>query len=165
MFVRTKSFTRNNQTYDYLYLVENSRSNGKVVQKTIMSLGRIDDPKTTGDGTFLLQSDINSLVTCYGSEQLRCDGFLVDPPPHNLSYFEDQIEATKNYFLNISKNNIESFNYQMIDSIYQLDKKMSEYSEMSSYDNPEEAIALLYSEGLELASLDIEALINDNDNN
>ena len=123
-----------------------------------------DDPRTTGDGTFLLQSDIDSLVTCYQSEQLRCNGFLVDPPPHNVSYFEDQIKATKNYFLNISKNNIESFNYQMIDSIYQLDKKMSEYSGMSSYDNPEEAIALLYSEGLELASLDIEALINDNDN-
>jgi len=124
----------------------------------------IDDPRTTGDGTFLLQSDINSLVTCYESDQLRCNGFLVDPPPHNALYFEDQIKATKNYFLNISKNNIESFNYQMIDSIYQLDKKMSEYSELSSYDNPEEAIALLYSEGLELASLDIEALIIDNDN-
>jgi len=124
----------------------------------------VDDPRTTGDGTFLLQSDADSLVACYESEQSRCDGFLVDPPPHNASYFEDQIKATKNYFLNISKNNIESFNYQMIDSIYQLDKKMSEYSEMSSYDNPEEAIALLYSDGLELAFLDIEALINDNDN-
>ena len=56
MFVRTKSFTRNNQTYDYLYLVENSRSNGKVVQKTIMSLGRIDDPKTTNRINQLISS-------------------------------------------------------------------------------------------------------------
>ena len=54
----------------------------------------IDDPRTTGDGTFLLQSDINSLVTCYESDQLRCNGFLVDPTPHNALYFEDQIKAT-----------------------------------------------------------------------
>jgi len=124
----------------------------------------VDDPRTTGDGTFLLQSNIDSLVACYGSEESRCNGFLVDRPPHNASYFEDQIKATKNYYLNISKNNIDSFEYHVIDSVYQLERTMSEYSEMSSYDNPEESIAFLYSEGLELASFDIESLINNNTN-
>ena len=44
----------------------------------------------------------------------------------------------------------------MIDSVYQLDKKMAEYSELSSYNQPEQSIALLYSDGLELASNAIE---------
>ena len=125
----------------------------------------IDDPRTTGSGTFLLESNIDSLVTCYQSQESRCDGFLVDPPPHNALYFEDQIKAVKNYYLNISKGNIDSFEYDIIETVYQLDKTMSEYSEMSSYDEPEEAIAYLYSEGLELASLDIEILIEDNNLN
>ena len=121
----------------------------------------IDDPRTTGRGHFLKQSgeSLDSLINFYGYNQPRCDGFLLDSPPHNASYFEDQIAATKNYYLNISNNNIESFNYQVIDSVYQLDKKIAEYSEMSSYSEPEEAIALLYSEAIELASIDIEGIL------
>ena len=60
------------------------------------------------------------------------------------------------YNINISKNNIGSFDYHVIDSVYQLNRRMAENSEMSSYSEPEEAIALLYSEALELASIDIE---------
>ena len=64
-----------------------------------------DDPRTTGRGYFLKESgeSLDSLINFYGYDQSRCDGFLVDSPPHNALYFEDQIEATKNYFLNISK--------------------------------------------------------------
>lgn len=56
MFIRTKSYKRNNQIYDYLYLVENSRINGKVVQKTIMSLGALNDIKTKTRINQLIQS-------------------------------------------------------------------------------------------------------------
>ena len=54
------------------------------------------------------------------------------------------MEAVKNYYLNISYNNVSSFEYHVIDSVYQLDKKMAEYSELSSYNQPEANIALLY---------------------
>lgn len=54
MFIRTKSYNRNGKTYDYLYLVENQRKNGKVVQKTIMSFGAVDNPDT--------QKKINQLI-------------------------------------------------------------------------------------------------------
>jgi len=120
----------------------------------------VDDPRTTGDGTFLINTNIDSLVNCYNTQESRCNGFLIDPPPHNKLYFNDQIEATKNYYLNISNNNLNSFEYHVLDSVYRLDKLISEYSEISSYDAPEEGIALLYSDGLELASEDIENYIS-----
>ena len=75
----------------------------------------VDDPRTTGDGTFLMHTNIDSLVSCYDSQESRCSGFLVDPPPHNRSYFNDQIQATKNYYLNISDNNIDSFEYHVLE--------------------------------------------------
>ena len=112
----------------------------------------VDDPRTTGNGTFLKYSNIDSLVNCFNSQDSRCSGFLIDPPPHNSLYFESQIEAVKNYYLNTSYNNISSFEYHVIDSVYQLDRKMAEYSELSNYNEPEQSIALLYSDGLELAS-------------
>ena len=120
----------------------------------------VDDPRTTGNGTFLKHSNIDSLVNCFNSQDSRCSGFLIDPPPHNSSYFESQIEAVKNYYLNTSYNNIFSFEYHVIDSVYQLDRKMAEYSELSNYNEPEQSIALLYSDGLELASDEIEDHIN-----
>jgi len=118
----------------------------------------INNPKTTGRGHFLTQSgeSLDSLINFYSYDETRCSGFLVDPPPHNASYFEDQIKAARNYYINISKNNTTSFDYHVIDSVYQLNRTMAEYSEMSSYSEPEEGIALLYSEALELASVDIE---------
>ena len=115
----------------------------------------VNNPKTTGRGHFLTES-ADTYIDFYDYDEKRCDGFLVDRPPHNALYFEDQIEAAKNYYINISKNNIGSFDYHVIDSVYQLNRRMAEYSEMSSYSEPEEAIALLYSEALELASIDIE---------
>ena len=135
--------TRNNSVYIIGIMVEFQKE-------------EVDDPRTTGDGTFLLHANIDSLVSCYDSQESRCSGFLIDPPPHNKLYFNDQIEATKNYYLNISNNNLDSFEYHVLDSVYKLDKVIAEYSEISSYDSPEEGIALLYSEGLELASEDIE---------
>ena len=47
MFLRTKSRVGpNGVNYKYLYLVENYRKNGKVVQRTIASFGQTSDPET-----------------------------------------------------------------------------------------------------------------------
>ena len=53
-----------------------------------------NDIRTSGDGTF--QEDLN--INFYNSNNLRCEGFIVDPPPHNRAYFESQIKAVNNYY-------------------------------------------------------------------
>lgn len=56
MFLRTKNRTGpNGIKYEYLYLVENTRVNGKVVQRTVTSFGQTKDPK--------LKERINSYIT------------------------------------------------------------------------------------------------------
>ena len=35
----------------------------------------VDDPRTTGNGTFLKHSNIDSLVNCFNSQDSRCSGF------------------------------------------------------------------------------------------
>ena len=55
-----------------------------------------EDPNTTGNGKFLQSLDIGFI----DSDDNRCDGFIVDPPPHNRNYFESQIQAVKNYYSN-----------------------------------------------------------------
>lgn len=50
-----------------------------------------DNRSTTGDGQFLMT---------YAND--RCDGFLVDPPPHDVSYFRAQIMAVANYYEQVS---------------------------------------------------------------
>lgn len=49
------------------------------------------DGSTTGDGSFLTQ-----VVTG------ECGDHTIDPPPHNRSYFEAQLEAVDNYFRAVS---------------------------------------------------------------
>lgn len=51
-----------------------------------------DNLSTTGDGSFLMSLDSLSVPA------VACDGFLVDPPPHNGSYFQAQLQAVANYF-------------------------------------------------------------------
>ncbi|MEE9465570.1 MAG: hypothetical protein V3W14_08390, partial [Candidatus Neomarinimicrobiota bacterium] len=46
---------------------------------------------TTGTGEFLIDE-----------EPLSCDGFPVDPPPHDAIYFRDQLLAVGNYFRLVS---------------------------------------------------------------
>ena len=121
-----------------------------------------DDPKTTGNGKFLSSLDGN--INYWNQSEARCEGFLVDPPPHNKQYFEHQIEAVKNYYLNISNNQI-NFTYDVLDPIYQLEMSMIEYSEISSYDEPNESIAQLFSDALTQANNDIDTYLENNDLN
>ena len=113
------------------------------------------DPKTTGDGTFLLSPSAD-YINYYNTDESKCSGFHIDPPPHNRKYFEDQIKAVKNYYLSISENKIESFDFEVLDNVYQLDSTMTYYSLLSDYNNPENGISRLFSDGLEKASEDID---------
>jgi len=45
---------------------------------------------TTGDGQFLMNPDTT------------CGSYIIDPPPHNKSYFTSQLRAVNNYFQSVS---------------------------------------------------------------
>ena len=64
-----------------------------------------DNPKTSGDGHFLSLNH-EAYNSFYDSTTPRCDGFIVDRPPHNSAYFQKQLEAVGNYYLNISGENL-----------------------------------------------------------
>jgi len=58
MFVRLKSVVTSGRTYQYLHIVQNYRENGRVRQRIIGSLGRLDELQSNGD----LERVINGLV-------------------------------------------------------------------------------------------------------
>jgi hypothetical protein len=58
MFVRVKSVTAGQRTYQYLQIVENQRERGRVRQRVVGSLGRLDELLANGD----LEQVIKQLV-------------------------------------------------------------------------------------------------------
>jgi transposase len=58
MFVRVKSVTASQRTYQYLQIVENEREHGRVRQRVVGSLGRLDELLAGGD----LEQVIKQLV-------------------------------------------------------------------------------------------------------
>jgi hypothetical protein len=58
MFVRVKSVTAGQRTYQYLQIVENERERGRVRQRVVGSLGRLDELLANGD----LEQVIKQLV-------------------------------------------------------------------------------------------------------
>ena len=64
-----------------------------------------DNPLTSGNGKFL-NLDQTSYNQFYNSAISRCDGFLVDRPPHNSLYFLNQLEAVGKYYEKISGGNL-----------------------------------------------------------
>lgn len=76
-----------------------------------------DNRLTTGNGTF------NTDNLSY----LDDPGITIDPLPHNTQYFESHLQFAKNYFQQVSGNQI-SVKYQVLPEIYRLPKKMEAYS-------------------------------------
>ncbi len=107
-----------------------------------------DNPKTSGNGKFLEYSDYF---------EARCDGFLVDAPPHNANYFSSHIKAAINYYDSISNDNVDFNEGFVIDSVYTLDNSMFYYGQGDNY------LVELFSEAVSKASDDIEALIDQQD--
>ena len=108
-----------------------------------------DDPLTTGRGVFLQSStDQYSLDTV-----LLCNGFLVDSPPHDKNYFDNQIKAVSNYYSSVSNNNVNfENNFYVLDSIYTVSNPMR------SYAVSDKKLAEFFNESLRLAKNDIENL-------
>ena len=66
-----------------------------------------NNPLTSGTGSFLDSLEIEMIWNQSGFD--RCDGFIVDRPPHDSDYFNAQIQALSHYF---SKASIDNINIQ-----------------------------------------------------
>ena len=112
-----------------------------------------DNPLTSGTGSFLSELDIDMV---WNQSGLRCDGFILDKPPHNQNYFNAQIQALSNYYNLASNNNIDiqwsliSNSDDSSNGYYKLSKTMEHYS-YSDID-----LSNLFKESLEIAKDDIE---------
>ncbi|MBC8310993.1 MAG: hypothetical protein H8E72_01700, partial [Candidatus Marinimicrobia bacterium] len=109
-------------------------------------LEEIDDPLTTGRGTFL-PSEIDQYSL---GDTLLCSGFKVDSPPHNKPYFENQILAIRNYYNSVSNENVD-FSYLVIDSIFTVSLDMRDYA------TNDQMLATFFTESITLAADEIEA--------
>ena len=61
----------------------------------------IDNAKTSGNGQFLSQA-YDDYINFIDTDSNRCNGMLVDPPPHTSTYFQKQLEAGGNYYEEVS---------------------------------------------------------------
>ncbi len=104
----------------------------------------IDDPLTTGRGTFLVKDTSQySLDTT-----LLCTGFKVDSPPHNQSYFKNQIKAIRNYYNSVSNGSVD-FNYSVLETTYEVTLPMRDYATNDGM------LVTFFNESIELAKDDI----------
>ncbi len=120
-----------------------------------------NNPKTSGNGQFLIGSDPQEYIKFYNSNSLRCDGFLVDKPPHNAMYFKKQLESVSNYYKNVSNNTIEFEDPIIIENsninsngYYQLSNEMEYYAKGDVF------LVELFNDALSLAKSDIEFHFN-----
>ncbi|HVN47202.1 MAG TPA: immune inhibitor A domain-containing protein, partial [Bacteroidota bacterium] len=69
------------------------------------------DSQTTGDGTFMMETNVQKMI---------------DPPPHDTTYFRNKIKFVTNYFQKVSKGRV-TISGDIVSDIT-LTKKMEEYS-------------------------------------
>ncbi len=103
-----------------------------------------DDPQTTGDGTFDMRSK---------AEFQTQAGHLIDPAPHNRTYFEKHMEALAAYYKVVSNGRLAmTFDVypREANSAYQLDRSMSYYGLQS----PEFGLGQFVSDALHKADGD-----------
>ncbi|UCH09462.1 MAG: hypothetical protein JSU61_09520 [Fidelibacterota bacterium] len=102
---------------------------------------------TTGDGQFLMSPDSS-----------RCDGFLVDPPPHDADYFLAQLEAVANYYERVTR---EQVTFDLMGSLVFppqghepiLLNRMATYRPVSEEDSTDILLVRLFEESM-LAAVD-----------
>ncbi|TFH65952.1 MAG: T9SS type A sorting domain-containing protein [Candidatus Zixiibacteriota bacterium] len=103
-----------------------------------------DDPQTTGNGTFDMRT----------KAQFQTDeGHLIDPAPHDRTYFEKHMEALAAYYRVVSNGRLEvifDVYPRDVDSAYQLDSSMSYYGLQS----PEYGLGEFVSDALHKADGD-----------
>ena len=92
-----------------------------------------DDLRTSGDGKFItINPDEDEFYPSFINydDLSRCSKTLLDPPPHNVPYFESQLKAVINYYRNISDNQIfpDIASYQMAEQVYLANESMEYYA-------------------------------------
>ena len=98
---------------------------------------------TTGNGTFLLESD-----------GIDCDTYTLDPPPHDREYFESQLEAVHSYFDAVSYGkfgiNLEGSHVYPagVNESYTLSQPMNYYNPYNEYDIQEKRLTELFRDAL-----------------
>jgi len=94
---------------------------------------------TTGNGTFLLESD-----------GIDCDTYTLDPPPHDREYFESQLAAVHSYFDAVSYGkfgiNLEGSHVYPagVNESYTLSQPMNYYNPYNEYDIQEKRLTELF---------------------
>ena len=122
-----------------------------------------DNPKTSGKGRFITDNKekfpfffIDTTESNYSNDTIpRCNGFLVDRPPHDSAYFQKQLEAVKNYYLNISGENL-TFTTNIISNSNSQDGYYTVSESMEYYAKGDALLAEFFSEALDSAKSDIE---------
>ena len=106
------------------------------------------------------QEDNNDLTTGNGKFVYDATGVTpntIDPPPHNKSYFQDQLIAVKNYFTAASKGKlIISGNVYPLarNDAYQLPHDMGYYSPNTTDEENDLQISQLFNDAIEAANND-----------
>ena len=98
----------------------NNSINSMIGIRVQFQFEELDDPNTTGDGHFLMN--------VVDEVEDRCNGYIVDPPPHNKDYFVSQMHAVSNYFEKVSNGHQVFNNLTVLDQVYELPKSMASYS-------------------------------------
>ena len=120
-----------------------------------------DNPKTSGDGHFL-NLGYDEYNRFYNSTTPRCEGFIVDRPPHNKDYFQQQLVAVGNYYYNISDGKL-PYTANIItnsteNGYFTVSKPMEDYAKS------DQLLAEFFTEVLDSAKVDIEASSISSDN-
>jgi len=113
-----------------------------------------DNSKTSGNGQFL-SGDVIEYINFFESEIPRCDGFLVDSPPHNSAYFQKQLEAVGNYYINISDSNL-FYTAKIIENPDSTNGYYTVSNAMEYYARGDSLLAEFFSETLDSAKSDLD---------
>ena len=108
---------------------------------------------TTGEGRFMLN---DSGVTPY----------TIDPPPHDRSYFQDQIVAVDNYFIAASDSRLRVYGQvfpRRQTSAYQMSQPMGYYNPNTTEEENNYYLAQLFVEAVKLADQDADITFADYD--
>jgi len=117
-----------------------------------------DNPKTSGDGNFL-NLNHEEYNHFYNSTTPRCNGFIVDRPPHNSAYFQKQLEAVGNYYFNISGENLPYTANIITNSNSPGDGYYTVSDPMEYYAKGDALLAKLFTEALDSARSDIQDIL------
>ena len=101
------------------------------------------------------QEDSNNLTTGAGGFELATNSEItLDPPPHDLTYFEHQLLALTNYYKKVSRDKLilEAEVYPKDPtSSYKLSQEISTYSSANSEELLDEGLSQLFHEAFQLA--------------